>query len=277
MPTSPVSRAHASAMCTAAASWRTCTSSMPASSAASKTGMMWLPDSVKMRATPAWLSAAASASAPRALRAVMASRRRGFADQGLARLHAREAYRFPRELETLGGAAHHHVFRLRERAGLREVLAVVGAARILACERRGGDHAAHGDEAREVHPVVPAQVEDAVAVGDTGARERIVQRLQAREPTAEPLRGTQDAHIVPHAVMELVADGAEISRRERERLLVLGDTRGDRACIGVAITPFARHPRRHGLARDAAVNGGVGDTIAAQTIRAMHAAGVFAG
>src|SRR5258706_7626161 len=65
MPVSPVIRAYASAMCTAAASWRTWTRSMPASSAASKTGMMWLPDNVKMRFTPASERAATSASAPR--------------------------------------------------------------------------------------------------------------------------------------------------------------------------------------------------------------------
>src|SRR5258706_8255025 len=65
MPVSPVIRAYASAMCTAAASWRTWTRSIPASSAASKTGMMWLPDSVKMRFTPASERAATSASAPR--------------------------------------------------------------------------------------------------------------------------------------------------------------------------------------------------------------------
>ena len=40
MPHSPVRRAQASAMCTAAASWRTCTSFRPVPIAASKTGMM---------------------------------------------------------------------------------------------------------------------------------------------------------------------------------------------------------------------------------------------
>src|SRR4051812_13778163 len=65
MPGSPVSRPQASAMCTAAASWRTCTRSMPASSAASKIDMMWLPDSVKMRRQPSRASDCATMVAPR--------------------------------------------------------------------------------------------------------------------------------------------------------------------------------------------------------------------
>jgi hypothetical protein len=47
MPGSPVSLPHASAICTAAASWRTCTRSIGRPSAASKRLMMWLPDRVE--------------------------------------------------------------------------------------------------------------------------------------------------------------------------------------------------------------------------------------
>ena len=53
MPGSPVSRPQASAMCTAAASWRVCTSVCPVSIAASNSDMMWLPDSVKIVSWPA--------------------------------------------------------------------------------------------------------------------------------------------------------------------------------------------------------------------------------
>src|SRR6185369_15097250 len=64
-PTSPVRRAQASAMCTAAASCRTCRSGSLASSAASNTGMTWLPDSVNTWRVPARTSARATRSAPR--------------------------------------------------------------------------------------------------------------------------------------------------------------------------------------------------------------------
>jgi hypothetical protein len=64
-PTSPVSRAQASAMCTAAASWRVWISRIPLPSSASNTGMMWLPDSVKTIFTPARCRACTSRSAPR--------------------------------------------------------------------------------------------------------------------------------------------------------------------------------------------------------------------
>src|SRR5450631_3691157 len=52
-------------MWTAAASWRVWMSETPASSAASKSGMMWFPESVNTRVTPEPASARASASAPR--------------------------------------------------------------------------------------------------------------------------------------------------------------------------------------------------------------------
>src|SRR5882724_1223708 len=65
MPQSPVSRPHASAMWTAAASWRTCTRSSFASIAASKIDMMWLPESVNTRDAPRRSSERATMSAPR--------------------------------------------------------------------------------------------------------------------------------------------------------------------------------------------------------------------
>ncbi len=64
MPHCPVSRPHASAMCTAAASWRTWISRRRVPSAASNSGMMWLPDSVKIVVSPAASSVRATMSAP---------------------------------------------------------------------------------------------------------------------------------------------------------------------------------------------------------------------
>ena len=65
MPGSPVSRPHASAICTAAASWRTCTRSSFVSSAASKSDIMWLPDSVNTCRHSRRSSERATMSAPR--------------------------------------------------------------------------------------------------------------------------------------------------------------------------------------------------------------------
>ena len=60
----PVRRPQASAMCTAAASWRTWMSLSRVPIAASNSGMMWLPDSVKMVVRPAASSVRATMSAP---------------------------------------------------------------------------------------------------------------------------------------------------------------------------------------------------------------------
>ena len=51
-PIWPVTWAQASAMNTAAASWRTCTMRMPASMQASYSGMIWLPERLKIVVTP---------------------------------------------------------------------------------------------------------------------------------------------------------------------------------------------------------------------------------
>jgi hypothetical protein len=56
-------------MCTAAASWRTWTIGSFASSAASNTGMTWLPESANRCFAPAAASARASTSAPRSFTA----------------------------------------------------------------------------------------------------------------------------------------------------------------------------------------------------------------
>ena len=52
-------------MCTAAASWRVCTSRCRVSIAASNSDMMWLPDSVKIVLCPARSSVRMTMSAPR--------------------------------------------------------------------------------------------------------------------------------------------------------------------------------------------------------------------
>src|SRR5262245_38532076 len=67
MPASPVSRPHASAMWTAAASCLTWISGSFASSAASNTGITWLPDSVNTCRISAAASVRATTSAPRIL------------------------------------------------------------------------------------------------------------------------------------------------------------------------------------------------------------------
>ena len=52
-------------MCTAAASWRTCSKPSLEPSTASKIGMMWLPDRVKTCEQPASSRARTTRSAPR--------------------------------------------------------------------------------------------------------------------------------------------------------------------------------------------------------------------
>src|SRR5690606_40181095 len=71
--------------------------------------------------------------------------------------------------------------RSSDLAGLRMVFAEVRATRILARDRRFGDDAAHRDQAAQVQPVVPAQVERAPRIGDPGSRQLRVELAEPRQ------------------------------------------------------------------------------------------------
>ncbi len=96
--------------------------------------------------------------------------------------------------------------------------------------------------------------------------------------TQQPARVAQHADVVPHAVEQRFADRLEIAGRLRERRLVALDARADRRFVRrFARSGCALHPRCHRLAGDAAEDRRVRDAVAAETVRAVHAAGVLAG
>ncbi len=169
----------------------------------------------------------------------------------------------------------------RERRGrgigaAREVLAVVRPARILAGERGVRDRLAHGDQAVEVEPVVPGEVERARRVREPGARETRVQLVERAERAAQPGAVAQDADVVPHQVVERLADRVEVARRPAERREGRAARAFDRFRIGLGEAARRGEPGRHRLAGDAAEHGGVRDAVAAEAVRAVHAAGVLA-
>src|SRR4051794_19381253 len=88
----------------------------------------------------------------------------GIVEQGLTGLHAREANRLHGNRDLPIDLAQAGETRLLERPGVREVGAEVRAARLVARLRRDDDRAAHRDQAAEVEPVVPGEVESPLRI-----------------------------------------------------------------------------------------------------------------
>src|SRR6185312_4297057 len=88
---------------------------------------------------------------------------------------------------------------------------------------------------------------------------------------------TQDTYIIPHYVIEAFTHRRQISaraveRRERARIRCF-----DRCFVRVGQGATSRRTRSHDVARDAAEYGRICNPVAAETVGAVHAAGVFAG
>ena len=115
----------------------------------------------------------------------------------LAWCHAGETHRLAADLQRTVLLRDDNERRPGQNAGVRVILTKMRAARILACQRRRGDDTAHRDQAAQVQPVVPAQVEAAVAVGHTGTRQPCVQCIERTQCALQTRRVAQDAHVLP--------------------------------------------------------------------------------
>src|SRR5256885_3122892 len=105
-------------------------------------------------------------------------------EQTLSGPHAREGDRLHRHLAVGANAG---IGRRLQRPALRKIVAVMRAARILPRERRLGDHAAHGDQALEVEPVVPAQIESPRRGADASALQLALEPVELAERSSEAL------------------------------------------------------------------------------------------
>jgi hypothetical protein len=148
----------------------------------------------------------------------------------------------------------------------------VRAARVLARQRRRGDHARYGGQALQVQPVVPAHVVFADTAVDAGEVELFVELVEAAQRTLETLRVAQNPDVVPHAVEQALAHGFGVAGRRPERRLVHRDALLDRVHVGRAPLAVRLQPRGHRLAGDAAEHRRVGDAVAPQPIRPVHTA-----
>src|SRR5262245_3972244 len=126
--------------------------------------------------------------------------------QRLTGLHARELHRSCFYDKCILLEANAGERRGLQRPGLREVGAEVRAARIAPRGGRRGDRAACRDQALQVHPVVPAQIEGAIMIREAVLIERRFERGELALRLREPARVADDADLFPHQVIELVPD-----------------------------------------------------------------------
>src|SRR5258706_16194164 len=94
---------------------------------------------------------------------------------------------------------------------LRKIRAKVRAPRIGARFGRRTDRFAHGDQAVEVEPVMPGQIVAKVFAGDAGFAKPRAQFLEATARARQALRVAKDADVVPHEVVERLANRLDVA------------------------------------------------------------------
>src|SRR5262245_49201457 len=192
------------------------------------------------------------------------------------RLRARHGDRLgPDGPGTVGSGCNAHALRWR-RCWHGEIPPPVRATTLATGERARNDEPRRGELAVDVEPVLPRGVERAVTRHTRGG-EPLGQLLDGRRGEPEALGVAHEPRTLQHDVAQLALDCVHLRRAAATQRCC--GTRGsrlqrDRAHLG------PRPPgdeRRHHVARDATEHGGLGNTIAAEAVRAMNAAGVLAG
>src|SRR5262249_51108606 len=143
------------------------------------------------------------------------------------------------------------------------------ASALLALERAPRDEPGRRLLVLEIHPVLPAEVEGG-AVRDRRSDRALADILDVPKRALEPRSVTDQPHVLPHHVAELLLEGIEIlavasAERRGESLDRRIEERGDETGHGATCNPV-----RHHVSRDAAEHGGVGDPIAAEAVGTVN-------
>ena len=162
-------------------------------------------------------------------------------------------------------------------AGFGEVLAEMGAAGFGAGQRRRRDRLADRDQAVEVEPVLPRQIERRRLAAKARAGERAAEFVERRDRALQTASIADDADVLPHQIVKPLAQVIEVAGGSRKRPAGAGNRFIDRHPIGIAKAALVRRPAGHGNAGEAAIDGGVRHPVAAEPVGAVHAAGVLAG
>src|SRR5581483_3568317 len=186
---------------------------------------------------------------------------RGVLQQRLARLDDRELYRRIGDLELGPTLASDGELRGRKVAFAGEIRAEVGSAAVLALERRAGDHLRDLDERAQVEPVVPGEVEGALAVRHARCEQLGLDRVELDEPALQPGLVADHAHVVPHAIEQRLAQAVEVASLAREGVLRSLELCRQDILVRRPMARVAADPFRHGVAGDGAEHGRVGNAV----------------
>ena len=181
------------------------------------------------------------------------------------------------DFDSARALPRHRECRSCEVAGFREIGPEMGAAGILALQRGQRNDPAHFAQGAQIEPVVPRQIEAAIGVGDTGGQEFRFDPVEPREAARDAGPIAHDTDFVPHGVEQRFAQRVHIAGFLRERVLSAREFGIEHVCIRLSMPWIGGDPARHHIAGDAAEHRRVGDAIAAESIGAVHAAGIFAG
>ena len=129
---------------------------------------------------------------------------------------------------------------------------------------------------------MPCQVEGEAAAGDAGLHQFILDGVELGQRAGHACLGADHADIVPHHILQLAAQRVDIALN-LAALRPSGRVHGarhlglDDRLVRVAKASLKRDIAPHHIAGHAAIDGRVGDTVAAQPVGAMRAASILAG
>ncbi len=123
---------------------------------------------------------------------------------------------------------------------------------------------------------MPGQIVAKVFAGDAGFAKPRAQFLEATARARQALRVAKDADVVPHEVVERLANRLDVARSLADRTARARFRRREIPGCGLAPLAVAQGPLRHRVPRDRAEHGRIGDPVPAEAIGAVHAARVFA-
>src|SRR6185503_10402054 len=132
-------------------------------------------------------------------------------EQGLAWLDDGEAHRLVGDVEAAALLARHREGRGGEIALAGKVLAIVGAAAVLALERRNRDHLGDLHQAAQVEPIVPREVEGAITIRQADAEQIALDRLDLPQAALQTRSVAKNADVVPHRVHQLLAQRIDVA------------------------------------------------------------------
>ena len=113
---------------------------------------------------------------------------------------------------------------------------------------------------------MPGQVEGEVRPIHPHVHQLVRHRRDPLQPALHAALGAHHAHVFPHDLLELLAQGQDQIRLARQRVHCAFHLSRQDIFIRIAQGTHGAEIRAHRIASDPAINGGIGHPIAAQSV-----------